>query len=163
MTLTAGLRVLFRRTAAGFLAIVLFGSLLRTLLHLVVTLVLMTLPTGLSVLFGRTTARVVALRSGAAGFVILHRSSAITTVRMFTAFAADLRHVLAVRAHRFAALAACLACLLRIEFMGGTLFVSGSPALTRNFTLTFLIHRSKSTIGSIFFCHCHDSSKIYGF
>jgi len=98
---------------------------MRTLLHVaLITLVFMALPTGLSVLFRGTAARflaatpiVIVIRTGAGFIVVLHRSSAIATVRMFSAFAADLGHVLAVRAYRLTALATCLTRFVGIELM----------------------------------------------
>ena len=144
---------------------------MRTLLHVaLITLVFMALPTGLSVLFRGTAARflaatpiVIVIRTGAGFIVVLHRSSAIATVRMFSAFAADLGHVLAVRAYRLTALATCLTRFVGIELMSGTLFMSGPPALTGDLPLTFLVHRSKSAIGSILFCHCPALLGIYGY
>jgi hypothetical protein len=156
MALSASLRMLLRRTAPGFVAAILFGGpTMRALLHAVlIALILMALPACFGVLFRGTAARVAASRSGPTLLVLLHRLSTVATVRLFAAFAADFRHVLAVRAYCLTAFAARLARFLRVELMSGTLLMRGSSTLAGNFTLTFLIHRSKSTIGRIFFCHC---------
>src|SRR6185369_16530750 len=59
--------------------------------------------------------------------------------------AADTRHMLAVPAHRFAALAACLACFLWREPVCRAKGLCGESAAPGDLPLFFLVHRGEAT------------------
>ena len=66
----------------------------------------------------------------------------------FAATTADGRHVLAVAAHRDAALAAGGAGLARVELVGRALLVRGAPALAGDLALLAPIHRREAAIAA---------------
>jgi hypothetical protein len=68
-----------------------------------------------------------------------------------TAFASDVRHVLAIAADGFATFPAGNARFVRGELVRRAFGVRCAPALTRNFTLLGRIHRRKTTLAGI--CH----------
>lgn len=95
---------------------------------------------------GGHATRIVRLRGGISTFAVIGRVCLLAAVgaTRLAATRADPRHVAAVLADHFPALAARLACFLRIELVGIAATVGRSPALARDFALSLGIHRGES-------------------
>src|SRR5438067_11579263 len=73
-------------------------------------------------------------------------------VGVLAALAADLRHVLPIFAHDFAALATRLAGLFWREFVRGTLVLRGLATLAGDLALLLFIHRGEAPFALVRHC-----------
>src|SRR5205085_3621489 len=72
---------------------------------------------------------------------LLHcRSAVAAAAGRFATLASDLRHVLAIAADGFAALAPGLACFLRVELVRGAFLMRRTAALRSDFPLLVIVH-----------------------
>src|SRR5688500_18707376 len=78
------------------------------------------------------------------------------------ALATDGRHVLAVAAHRLAALPPSRSSLVRVELVRGALLVRRATALAGDLALPFRVHRGEATPALPFAPFCHHSSACWG-
>jgi hypothetical protein len=84
-------------------------------------------------------------------------------MRIAAAFPPDLRHVLPVFTHGFAALAARFRRFIASELVGMSAFVSGFSALAGDLTLAILVHRCEPAVARplvLIVCHGLVSSSI---